>query len=213
MLGGGAEFKNKFTMHSLFEFLFFPRGILAIFLYICLFAIPLSTLKVLLKVALPITWNIPLQVYAQSVRFIMANGDWMRVRNLTVLYDFLERILVWFMSFKIERVRRKIPGHFLSYLNQQQQQVADEEEHPHVVDGAWLLSKGDVLPDNGADEWKHRVVVLWAHGGGYGSGCAISFASAHCHVINSYNRLESTRKPLLYFSVDYPLAPGICFIF
>ena len=34
------------------------------------------------------------------------------------------------------------------------------------------------------------------------------FGSGHCQVINLYNNLDVAGKPLLYFSLEYPLAPG-----
>jgi acetyl esterase/lipase len=121
------------------------------------------------------------------VRFIMSNGDYVRVRNLTRLYDLLERGLVWIKGFQVERVRRRI--------------------HEDIVDGVWILAKGDVLPDNGASEWSDRTVVFWAHGGGFGSGCALTFASGHCEVIALHSHLDPSKGSLLYFSLEYPLSP------
>ena len=172
---------------EIFEFLAFPRGLISIILYTIWIAIPLSFYRKFIQRKSPISWNIPLEVYALVIRFLMANGDYITVRNLTRLYDLVERGLVWIKGFQVERVRRRI--------------------HDDVIDGAWLLSKGDILPDNGSSEWKDRMVVFWAHGGGFGSGCSISFASAHCEVINLFGNFDPTRKPLLYFSLEYPLSP------
>lgn len=172
---------------ELFELLLFPRGILAITIYIIWVAFPLSLYRKYIQRSTPITWNLLLEVYALTVRFIMANGDHIRVRNLTRLYDLAERGLVWFKGFQVERVRRRI--------------------HQDIVHGVWILQKGDVLPDNGSSEWRERTVVFWAHGGGFGSGCSISFASAHCEVIELYHNLDPGKKQLLYFSLEYPLSP------
>jgi hypothetical protein len=141
----------------------------------------------------PPSWGFAMEVYSRTVRFIMAGGDWKIVRGLTEIYDWVERFWIWAMGFHVEPIRRKI--------------------HGQSVSGTWILSDKDCLPDAGADEWQDRTVVFWAHGGGFGAGSALTFASAHCEVINLHSRLQSSlpdniKKPLLYFSLEYPLAPG-----
>lgn len=106
---------------------------------------------------------------------------------MTRIFDAMERVKIALMGFQVERVRRRI--------------------HDDIVDGVWIVSRGDVLPDVGSLEWDQRVVVFWIHGGGFGTGESISFASAHCEVMNLYNKLDSSGKPLVYFSLEYPLAP------
>ena len=81
--------------------------------------------------------------------------------------------------------------------------------HNEIIDGLWIVQKGDVLPDAGSTEWSERLVVFWLHGGGFGSGNALTFASAHAKVINLYKQFDPNGKSLLYFSLNYPLAPGL----
>lgn len=78
----------------------------------------------------PRSWNTPLDVYGQSVRFLMADGDWQRVRDLTAIYDLVERLRIWLRGFQVERVKRKL--------------------HENIVEGVWIVEKGDVLPEVGA---------------------------------------------------------------
>jgi acetyl esterase/lipase len=134
----------------------------------------------------PKSWNITLNLYGFVVRFMMAGGDWMTVRDLTVLYDIIERFRIWWRGCGVERVKRLV--------------------NDQIVSGSWIVSKGDILPDVGSREWNDRIVCLWAHGGGYGSGCAITFATGHCEVMDHYNTLSN--RPLVYFSLEYPLAPN-----
>lgn len=35
----------------------------------------------------------------------------------------------------------------------------------------------------------------------------MTFATAHCEVITQFNKLDTSKKPLVYFSLNYPLAP------
>jgi acetyl esterase/lipase len=117
----------------------------------------------------------------------MAGGDWMTVRDLTMLYDILERIRIWWRGCTVESVKRLV--------------------HDQIVDGSWIVSKGDILPDVGSTEWQNRLVIFWAHGGGFGSGSAITFATGHCEVMSHFGSISKSRSPLVYFSLEYPLAP------
>ncbi|KAJ3273551.1 hypothetical protein HDV01_004318 [Terramyces sp. JEL0728] len=110
----------------------------------------------------------------------MANGDWIRIRKLTALYDLIERLRLWFTGCQVERIVRK------------------------------MISNKDILPSVSSEDWEERVVVFWAHGGGFGSGSAYSFITGHAQIMNQYNRLKSANsKPLLYFCSQYPLAPEV----
>ncbi len=175
------------------------------FTFVCLnfnagfVAVPYAIISKLIgRATSPSSWNSVLEMYALTVRFVMADGDWRRVRMLTKMYDMFERLKVrifiaylkvYTMGFQIEPVRRRI--------------------HNDIVNGIWIVANGDVLPEVGSSEWQNRVVCFWCHGGGFGAGEALSFASGHCEVINLYNRLDSSGRSLLYFSLEYPLAPGI----
>lgn len=55
----------------------------------------------------PPSWNVLLLIYAHMIRFAMANGDWIRIRRLTELYDLIERIRLWFTGCQVERIVRK----------------------------------------------------------------------------------------------------------
>lgn len=75
------------------------------------------------------------------------------------------------------------------------------------------MNKTDVLPNPNVSEWDDRIVVFWCHGGGFGAGTAMSFATAHCEIISLFSKNLDTadqldkQKQLLYFSLEYPLAP------
>jgi acetyl esterase/lipase len=116
----------------------------------------------------------------------MQGGDFATVRNLAALYDIVERFRLWWMGCRVERVKRLV--------------------HDQIVDGTWIVSKGDILPDVGSRDWDNRLVCFWAHAGGFGSGSALTFATGHCEVMNYYNSL-SKNSSLVYFSLEYPLAP------
>jgi hypothetical protein len=92
--------------------------------------IPLVVIKKLLGFqGSPSSWNIPLDVYGQSVRFILADGDYLRVRDLSCVYDLVERLRIWWRGFHVERVKRKL--------------------HDNIVEGVWIVENGDVLPEVG----------------------------------------------------------------
>ena len=42
---------------------------------------------------------------------------------------------------------------------------------------------------------------------GFGTGSALTFGTGHCEIVNIYNHMEPSGKSLIYFSLEYPLAP------
>jgi acetyl esterase/lipase len=49
--------------------------------------------------------------------------------------------------------------------------------------------------------------VLIFDKGGFGAGSSVTHASGHIEVMDQFKKLSSDRKPLIYFSLQYPLAP------
>lgn len=126
-------------------------------------------------------------IYAHIVRFIFAGGDWKTVRNLTVIYDLFERVRIWWVGGRVETVKRMV--------------------HDQLVYGDWIVSNNDIIPIIQSAEWEKRLVVFWAHGGGFGAGSAITHGAAHCEVMNQFKKLCNSGLPPIYFSLQYPLAP------
>ena len=132
----------------------------------------------------PKSWGILLTFYAKVVRFVMHSTDIDTVKHIWSLYDSVERFRLWLNGFRIEQIRRK------------------------DVNGTWIISGGDVIPDVGSDEWDNRLVCFWVHGGGFSFGSPLSLSTGHCEVISQFNRLTEAKQPLVYFALEYPLAPN-----
>jgi hypothetical protein len=60
---------------------------------------------------------------------MLADGDYERVKDLTFLYDLVERLRIWWRGFQVEWVKRKI--------------------NEDIVQGVWIVERGDVLPEVG----------------------------------------------------------------
>ncbi|KAI8924901.1 Alpha/Beta hydrolase protein [Entophlyctis helioformis] len=178
---------------SLFRFFLFPNGILAIALY-AFYIIPVIIFRRLFNLphTSPASWDLSTDILIHLVRYSMRGRDWRRLRKLMGLVDAIGRVMVWAMGFRIERVKR-LAGSSSEY----------------VVEGAWIVGKGDIVPNVRSQEWKDRLVVLWVHGGGYTTGSSLSFASANCEIMRHYQELaeEIRAPPMLYFAMEYPKAP------
>ncbi|KAL2919292.1 hypothetical protein HK105_200935 [Polyrhizophydium stewartii] len=189
----GNPSKIRSVVLSLFRYLFFPRGLAAIALY-AWWIVPVIVVKRTLGLphTSPKSWDLSSDILIHLVRFAMQGRDWRRLRQLMNLVDAGTRAVVWAMGFRLERVRR----------------LASQSSN-YVVEGAWIVSKGDIVPNVRSEEWKDRLVVLWIHGGGYTTGSCTSFASANCEIMRHYQDIadEIRARPLLYFSMDYPKAP------
>ena len=131
----------------------------------------------------PHSWGLLLTFYAKVVRFVMHSSDITTVKHIWSIYDSVERFRIWLLGFRIEHIRRK------------------------EVNGAWIISGTDIIPDVGSDDWNNRIVCFWIHGGGFSFGSPLSLGTGHCQVISQFNRLTDNKQPLVYFSLEYPLAP------
>ncbi|KAJ2999765.1 hypothetical protein HDV02_001788 [Globomyces sp. JEL0801] len=111
-----------------YQFIGFPRGLIAASFYSVFVAIPKTIIKkVFIKPNHPASWDVCMVYYSELFHFILANKDWKRVRNLSQLYDLVERIRIFFTGSHLETVRRLADG--------------------QVVAGTWIVSKGDILPN------------------------------------------------------------------
>ena len=77
--------------------------------------------------------------------------------------------------------------------------------------GLWIADRGFKIPAFKSKEWNHIVVVFWIHGGGFCVGSCRSMAPAHAKVIKKFNSKTDNIK-LVYFAVEYPLAPEAALI-
>lgn len=74
--------------------------------------------------------------------------------------------------------------------------------------GLWIADKGMNIPANNSKDWDNIIVVFWIHGGGFCVGSCFSMAPAHVKIIQKFND-KSDKLKLIYFAVEYPLAPEV----
>ena len=166
-----------------FKILLLPRGLVIIALYTIFIAIPKAVFQQFGFGTQPKSWGIRLSVYAQVVRFVMHTSDINTVKHIWSLYDMVERFRLSLMGFRIEQIKRL------------------------DVNGTWIIQQNDYIPDVGSTDWNDRLVCFWIHGGGFSFGSPLSLSTGHCQVINQFNRLTDNKQPLVYFALEYPLAP------
>ncbi|KAI9206995.1 Alpha/Beta hydrolase protein [Polychytrium aggregatum] len=191
-----------------------PRGLLSASLFAAGYG-PYYAARTLMNQphSFPSSWSFAEEITVATLRHVSKDTNASTVRSIIKLSQ--DRSIAAYNGYGFKSV--SIP-------------VYDPEmPHIHSIQGAWI---GDpaTLPDQNGQfppdsqcSWDDVIVMMWAHGGGYGVGNVSLFAHVFGKFANDFNHLskrsnqtlvprqhlgrQARPKKLVIFSMEYPLAP------
>ena len=174
------------TVSDLIRLLFFPRGLIALGLYMAIMT-PWIIIKHLFSTPFPASWDLSLDLIVHAARYSFGNRDWKKARILFEINDQVERLLGWLLGLQTERVRRQL------------------EPSSQEIDGIWIIEDKRALPNVQSELWRTTTVYFYCHGGGFGAGSSYTGLLAHRKVMKHH--ASFTENPIVTFAFNYPLAP------